>query len=43
MIRGDVETAIWSCNLNELGDVTGWNFTEDAASGEFSIERANKV
>ncbi|CAE6476488.1 unnamed protein product [Rhizoctonia solani] len=44
MLRGEVETdAIWTCNLNELDDVTGWNFIEDDANGGFSIEKANKV
>ncbi|CUA77327.1 hypothetical protein RSOLAG22IIIB_06656 [Rhizoctonia solani] len=38
MLRGEVETdAIWTRNLNELDDVTGWNFVEDDASGAFSI------
>ncbi|KAG8719080.1 hypothetical protein FRC08_003698 [Ceratobasidium sp. 394] len=41
LLRGAVETdAIWECNLNELNDVTGWNFIEDTASGSFSIEPA---
>ncbi|KAB5592337.1 hypothetical protein CTheo_4218 [Ceratobasidium theobromae] len=41
MLRGEVETdAIWSCNLNELEDVTGWNFMEDETSGAFIIEQA---
>ncbi|CAE6335930.1 unnamed protein product [Rhizoctonia solani] len=44
MLRGEVETdAIWTCNLNELDDVTGWNFVEDDASGEFRIERSIQV
>ncbi|CAE7063522.1 unnamed protein product [Rhizoctonia solani] len=38
MLRGEVETdAIWTRNLNELDDVTGWNFVEDDESGAFSI------
>ncbi|KAJ1300844.1 hypothetical protein OPQ81_002484 [Rhizoctonia solani] len=38
MLRGEVETdAIWTRNLNELDDVTGWNFVEDDATGAFSI------
>ncbi|KAG9096236.1 hypothetical protein FS749_008867 [Ceratobasidium sp. UAMH 11750] len=42
LLRGAVETdAIWECNLNELNDVTGWNFIEDTASGSFSIEPAS--
>ncbi|CEL53355.1 hypothetical protein RSOLAG1IB_06322 [Rhizoctonia solani AG-1 IB] len=44
MLRGEVETeAIWRCNLNELDDVTGWNFVEDDTSGEFRIERSIHV
>ncbi|KAG9084525.1 hypothetical protein FRC06_004047 [Ceratobasidium sp. 370] len=44
LLRGAVETdAIWECNLNELNDVTGWNFVEDSASGSFSIEPASGV
>ncbi|CAE6458623.1 unnamed protein product [Rhizoctonia solani] len=44
MLRGEVETdAIWTCNLNELDDVTGWNFVEDDASGGFSIQKSNMV
>lgn len=44
MLRGEVETdAIWSQNLNELDDVTGWNLVEDEESGMFSMERANRV
>ncbi|KAF8597183.1 hypothetical protein BDV93DRAFT_527621 [Ceratobasidium sp. AG-I] len=44
MLRGEVETdAIWECNLNELDDVTGWNFVENEESGAFSIERATLV
>lgn len=44
MLRGEVETdAIWTCNLNELDDVTGWNFVENEESGAFSIEKANLV
>ncbi|KAG9085642.1 hypothetical protein FRC06_003526 [Ceratobasidium sp. 370] len=42
LLRGEVETdKIWSQNLNELDDVTGWNFVEDDTSGAFSIEKAN--
>ncbi|ELU36752.1 hypothetical protein AG1IA_09218 [Rhizoctonia solani AG-1 IA] len=42
MLRGEVETdAIWTCNLNELDDVTGWNFIEDDATGGFSIEKTH--
>ena len=44
MLRGEVETdAIWRCNLNELDDVTGWNFIEDEATGAFFIEPSNYV
>ncbi|KAB5589142.1 hypothetical protein CTheo_7414 [Ceratobasidium theobromae] len=44
MLRGEVETdAIWTCNINEIDDVTGWNFIEDGASGAFSIEAASSV
>ncbi|KAG9081170.1 hypothetical protein FRC06_005755 [Ceratobasidium sp. 370] len=31
---------IWSCNLDELDDVTGWNFTEDNYTGAFFLEPA---
>lgn len=44
MLRGEIETdAIWECNLNELDDVTGWNFIENDESGQFSIDKANLV
>lgn len=44
MLRGEVETdAIWSQNLNEIDDVTGWRFSEDDVSGAFSIEPASRV
>ncbi|KAB5592341.1 hypothetical protein CTheo_4222 [Ceratobasidium theobromae] len=44
MLRGEVETsAIWTCNINEIDDVTGWNFIEDDANGGFSIEPASRV
>ncbi|KAG9096234.1 hypothetical protein FS749_008865 [Ceratobasidium sp. UAMH 11750] len=42
LLRGEVETdAIWSQNINEIDDVTGWNFLEDDSNGSFIIERAN--
>ncbi|KAG8736739.1 hypothetical protein FRC10_008981 [Ceratobasidium sp. 414] len=42
LLRGEVETdAIWTQNINEIDDVTGWNFTEDDSSGSFVIEPAN--
>ncbi|KAG9096233.1 hypothetical protein FS749_008864 [Ceratobasidium sp. UAMH 11750] len=31
---------IWSCNLDELDEVTGWNFTEDSYTGAFFLEPA---
>ncbi|KAG8793422.1 hypothetical protein FRC12_002797 [Ceratobasidium sp. 428] len=38
LLRGEIETdEIWSQNINELDDVTGWNFEEDDANGGFSI------
>lgn len=44
MLRGEVETdAIWSQNLNELDDVTGWNLIEDEESGQFAIVPASRV
>jgi hypothetical protein len=44
LLRGEVETdEIWSRNLNELDDVTGWNFVEDDSNGGFSIVEANGV
>ncbi|KAF8597189.1 hypothetical protein BDV93DRAFT_513565 [Ceratobasidium sp. AG-I] len=44
MLRGEVETdAIWECNLNELDDVTGWNFVEDEESGAFTIQKATLI
>ncbi|KAG8683926.1 hypothetical protein FRC11_012874 [Ceratobasidium sp. 423] len=44
MLRGEVETdAIWTVNLNELDDVTGWNLLEDDSTGAFTIERARFV
>ncbi|KAG9096238.1 hypothetical protein FS749_008869 [Ceratobasidium sp. UAMH 11750] len=40
-LRGDVETeAIWSRNLDELDDETGWNFREDPETGIFTIRRS---
>ncbi|KAF8600680.1 hypothetical protein BDV93DRAFT_525264 [Ceratobasidium sp. AG-I] len=35
--------AIWSQNLNELDDVTGWNLIEDEESGQFTIVSASRV
>ncbi|KAB5588049.1 hypothetical protein CTheo_8508 [Ceratobasidium theobromae] len=44
ILRGEIETdAIWTCDLNQLDDVTGWNFYEDGASGAFVIEQADSV
>ncbi|KAB5588753.1 hypothetical protein CTheo_7807 [Ceratobasidium theobromae] len=44
ILRGEIETdAIWTCDLNELDDVTGWNFYEDDDSGAFVIEAANSI
>ncbi|KAF8600681.1 hypothetical protein BDV93DRAFT_525265 [Ceratobasidium sp. AG-I] len=44
MLRGEVETdAIWTQNLNELDDVTGWNLIEDEESGQFTIVPASRV
>ncbi|KAG8701176.1 hypothetical protein FRC09_005513, partial [Ceratobasidium sp. 395] len=41
LLRGEVETdTIWEQNINELNDVTGWNFQEDDANGGFSITPA---
>ncbi|KAG8701180.1 hypothetical protein FRC09_005517 [Ceratobasidium sp. 395] len=41
LLRGEIETdTIWSQNINELDDVTGWNFEEDDANGGFSITPA---
>ncbi|KAG8793425.1 hypothetical protein FRC12_002800 [Ceratobasidium sp. 428] len=41
LLRGEVETdTIWEQNINELNDVTGWNFQEDNANGGFSITPA---
>ncbi|KAG8741417.1 hypothetical protein FRC12_015683 [Ceratobasidium sp. 428] len=31
---------IWSCNLNELDEVTGWSFVEDDYTGAFFLEPA---
>ncbi|KAG8727782.1 hypothetical protein FRC11_012462, partial [Ceratobasidium sp. 423] len=39
VLRGEVETdAIWTQNLNEIDDVTSWNFVEHPSTGEFSVE-----
>lgn len=44
MLRSKVEPeAIWECNLNELDEVTAWNFVENKESGSFSIEKASQV
>jgi hypothetical protein len=44
LLRGEIETdPIWTQNLNELDDVTGWNFVEDDANGGFRIEKATGV
>ncbi|KAF8751671.1 hypothetical protein RHS01_08249 [Rhizoctonia solani] len=44
MLRGEVETdAIWTVNLDQLDDVTGWNLVEDDVTGAFGIERARFV
>ncbi|CCO37549.1 hypothetical protein BN14_11705 [Rhizoctonia solani AG-1 IB] len=41
VLRGEVETdAIWSIGLDEIDDVTGWNFVQDDATGGFSIVSA---
>ncbi|KAG9096237.1 hypothetical protein FS749_008868 [Ceratobasidium sp. UAMH 11750] len=43
-LRGEVDTdAIWSQDLDELDDVTGWNFVEDPETGVFTIEQAESV
>ncbi|KAG8736741.1 hypothetical protein FRC10_008983 [Ceratobasidium sp. 414] len=40
-LRGEVETgAIWARNLDELDDVTGWNFREDPETGIFTIKKS---
>ncbi|CAE6419667.1 unnamed protein product [Rhizoctonia solani] len=42
MLRGEVETdAIWTVNLDEIDDVTGWYLLEDDFTGAFRIERAH--
>ncbi|KAG8701179.1 hypothetical protein FRC09_005516 [Ceratobasidium sp. 395] len=44
LLRGEFETEkIWEQNVNELDDVTGWNFDEDEASGQFSITPAARA
>ncbi|KAG8712551.1 hypothetical protein FRC09_019737 [Ceratobasidium sp. 395] len=44
LLRGEVETdIIWEQNISELDDVTGWNFYEDEASGQFSITPAARA
>ncbi|KAG9118455.1 hypothetical protein FRC07_007029 [Ceratobasidium sp. 392] len=41
-LRGEVDSdAIWSQSLDELDDVTGWNFVEDPETGFYSIEQAD--
>ncbi|KAG8719078.1 hypothetical protein FRC08_003696 [Ceratobasidium sp. 394] len=41
LLRGEIETdQIWEMNLNEIDDVTGWNFQEDDSNGGFSITPA---
>jgi len=43
LIRGEVETlGIWTRDLNQLDDVTGWNLTVDGASGSYSLEPASR-
>ncbi|KAG8712513.1 hypothetical protein FRC09_019779 [Ceratobasidium sp. 395] len=40
-LRGEVNAdAIWSQNLDELDDITEWNFVEDPESGVYSITEA---
>ncbi|KAG8713364.1 hypothetical protein FRC09_018800 [Ceratobasidium sp. 395] len=40
-LRGEVNAdAIWSQNLDELDDLTEWNFVEDPESGVYSITEA---
>ncbi|KAG8698596.1 hypothetical protein FRC08_005811 [Ceratobasidium sp. 394] len=42
ILLGAVEAdPIWTYNLNELDDVTGWNLLQDDATGGFAIERAS--
>ncbi|CEL53090.1 hypothetical protein RSOLAG1IB_11222 [Rhizoctonia solani AG-1 IB] len=44
VLRGGVETdAIWSIDLDEIDDVTGWNFVQDDATGGFSIVPATSI
>ncbi|KAG8681471.1 hypothetical protein FRC11_001073, partial [Ceratobasidium sp. 423] len=44
MLHSKVETnTIWTVNLNELDDVTGWNLLEDDSTGAFMIEHAHFV
>ncbi|QRV94540.1 hypothetical protein RhiJN_22558 [Ceratobasidium sp. AG-Ba] len=43
MLRWETEVdPIWSCNLDELDDVTGWNLFEDYRSGAFYLEESWK-
>ncbi|CAE6437559.1 unnamed protein product [Rhizoctonia solani] len=42
MLHNQVEAdAIWTQNIDEVDDVTGWNLTENPNTGQFSIERAD--
>ncbi|KAF8679970.1 hypothetical protein RHS04_04840 [Rhizoctonia solani] len=42
MIHRKVEAdAIWTQNLDQIDDITGWNLTEDPITGKFSIERTS--
>ncbi|KAG8708892.1 hypothetical protein FRC08_018659, partial [Ceratobasidium sp. 394] len=42
ILLGGVEAdPIWTQNLNELDDVTGWNLLQDDATGNFAIEPAS--
>jgi hypothetical protein len=44
IIRGEFESdPIWEQDLNEVEEVTKWNFVEDDANGAFRIEPATNV
>ncbi|CAE6532576.1 unnamed protein product [Rhizoctonia solani] len=44
LLRGEIEAdVIWTRDLDELDDVTGWTVVEDEATGAFSIEEAVSV
>ncbi|CAE6478036.1 unnamed protein product, partial [Rhizoctonia solani] len=43
MLRGEISTdAIWTQNLDDLDDSTGWYVTEDDRSGAFNIQNASE-